>query len=41
MSIPRQFSLQTINGQVRLVQQPVADFSKLLEAPIYTSSRPH
>jgi sucrose-6-phosphate hydrolase SacC (GH32 family) len=33
MSIPRQFSLQTVNGQVRLVQQPVADFKNLLGPP--------
>ncbi len=38
MSIPRQFSLQTINGQVVLTQQPVADFPKLLGGTVYAST---
>jgi beta-fructofuranosidase/levanase len=40
MSIPRHFTLQTLNGQVKLIQQPVTQFAKLLETPLYSSASP-
>ncbi len=37
-TIPRQLSLRTIAGSVRLVQQPIAAFSRLLGAPLVSTT---